>query len=73
MLSGKITATDEGLARGHLAALLPVALAQYGYDGDNVVQMRNDTTVIHVDHQATVTLRPGGVYLFEQPVVESGR
>ena len=44
LLSGKITATDESLARGQLAALLPVALAQYGYDGDNVVQMRSDTS-----------------------------
>jgi len=44
LLSGKITATDEALARGQLAALLPVALAQYGYDGDNVVQMRSDTS-----------------------------
>jgi len=44
LLSGKITATDEATARTKLAALLPAALAQYGYDGDNVVQMRNDAT-----------------------------
>jgi hypothetical protein len=30
-------------------------------------QMRNDSTVIHVGREATVTLRPGSVYLFEQP------
>ena len=30
-------------------------------------QMQNDSTIIHVGHEATVTLRPGSVYLFEQP------
>ena len=29
--------------------------------------MQNDSTVIHVAHEATVTLRPGSVHLFEQP------
>ena len=30
-------------------------------------QMQNDSTVIHVAREATMTLRPGSVYLFEQP------
>jgi len=44
LLTGKITATNEATARAKLAALLPAAVEQYGYTGDNVVQMRNDTT-----------------------------
>jgi hypothetical protein len=34
-------------------------------------QMQNDAAVIHVGHEATVTLRPGSVRLFEQPQDES--
>jgi hypothetical protein len=35
-LSGKITAKTEVIARAKLAAIKPVALTQYGYDGVNV-------------------------------------
>jgi len=48
-LTGKITATDEPTARAKLAVLIPAACAQYGYVGDNVVQMRNDATPRIVD------------------------